>query len=70
MRVRDDTRGHSEEGETKDSRIRRFLREKDIYDEGEFDARALRAGDDGLCVSGQVKDRDERKYWQKPPENR
>lgn len=70
MRVRDDTRGNSEEGETKDSRIRRFLRDKDMYEDGEFDGRALRKGDEGLCVSGQVVDTDKPRYWEKPPEQR
>lgn len=58
-------------GESKDDRIRRFLREKEAYGEGEFDGRALRAGEDeGLCATGQVADRDKPRFWEKPPENR
>lgn len=69
MEARENTRGKSGEGETKDSRIRRFLRDNGEYSEGEFDGRALRPGDEGLCAPGLTKDKDDRRYWQKPPEN-
>jgi len=69
MRTRQDTKEKGVAGESKDERIRRFLREKEVYGEGEFDARALRAGeDDGLCAPGLVGRRDERRFWEKPPE--
>lgn len=70
MQARQDAREQSEGGETKDQRIRRFLRDKEVYTEGEFDGRVLREGDDGLCASGAVKDRDQPRFWEKPPENR
>jgi len=67
MQTRLDTK---DAGEGKDARIRRFLRDKEAYGEGEFDARALRADDEGLCAPGLVGDRDARRFWEKPPENR
>jgi len=71
MRTRQDTKDKGVAGESKDDRIRRFLREKEVYGEGEFDARALRAGeDDGLCAPGLVGGRDQARFWEKPPENR
>lgn len=68
MKARQDALDMSEGGESKEKRIRRFLSQKEIYDDGEFDARVLRSGDDGMCDSGAVKDRDVPKFWEKPPE--
>lgn len=57
------TGGGGREG--KERRIKRFLQS-----EGEFDARVLREGDQGLCAPGMVKERGEPRFWEKPPENR
>lgn len=51
--------------EGKERRIKRFLQS-----EGEFDARVLRVGDEGLCAPGLVKERGEPRFWEKPPENK
>lgn len=73
MEARQNTREQDSlqgQGGAKDRRIRRFLSQSGDYPEGEFDPRAQRPGDEGLCAPGLIKDKDERRFWEKPPENR
>lgn len=67
MAARDDAM-ESAGTETKGDRIKRWVRERDDYAEGEPDGRILRTDDDGLCASGIVTDKDELPFWKKPPE--
>jgi hypothetical protein len=72
MRARQDAIEQSNSGENKKKRIQRFIASIEGapgYDaSGEFEPRALRPGeDDGLCISGTTKDRDQPRFWEKPP---
>lgn len=69
MAARQNSLEYGGEGrETKEGRIKRFLREADGYEEGEADGRALREGDEGLCAPGLVGSKGEKRFWEKPPE--
>ena len=70
MAARRDSLDNADEGETKEGRIRRFIRDKDAYKEGEFDGRVLSKDDDAMCVSQAVKTRNDKRFWELPPENR
>lgn len=68
MSARDDAM-ESAGSSTKGDRIRRWVRERDDYGEGEVDGRTLRAGtDDDVCASGVVADKDEEPFWKRPVE--
>lgn len=68
MSARDDAL-ESAGSTTKGDRIRRWVRERDEYGEGEIDGRTSRAGtDDDVCASGVVKNRDEEPFWKRPLE--
>ncbi|KAI9715794.1 MAG: hypothetical protein M1828_000699 [Chrysothrix sp. TS-e1954] len=70
MRARDGAKDPSGVSETRQDRMRRFVRERERYSEDEFDGRALDKDDPGMCVSGATKDRDEEPFWKKPPDIR
>jgi len=73
MRARQDAIDQSTSGENKKKRIQRFIQSVENgggyeFAQESFEPRALRPGeDDGLCASGAVKDRDEPRFWEKPP---
>lgn len=71
MRARQDALD-SAGAESKRERIQRFIAsvEGSSYEPEDFEPRALRPGiDDDVCASGAVKDRDQPRYWEKPPES-
>lgn len=70
MRARDDAREQASMGEGKKQRIQRFLKEREGYEHGQFDARSGSGHEDGLCAAEMVKNRDEEPFWRRPPEVR
>lgn len=52
----------------REDRIKKWVREREGYSEGEFDGRTARLSEDSFCGSGMTKDRGEVPFWKKPPE--
>lgn len=69
MRARQDTIDQSAIGENKKDRIRRFIASVEGEEQSLFEPRSQRPGlDDDVCSTATIKDRDQPRYWEKPPE--
>ena len=66
LEARNDARETSRES-TKGERIKKWVRQKEGYSDGEPDGRTTRLGDD-FCGSNAIKDKDEEPFWKRPPE--
>lgn len=69
-KAREDSARAKGSGESSKDRLKRWVREKEDYEESEPDGRtaALEGDGDGICRSGKIKDRDEVPFWKRPPE--
>ena len=52
----------------KEERIKKWVRRREGYQEGEPDGRTAALNEEGFCGSNITKDRDEVPFWKKPPE--
>lgn len=69
MRARQDTIDQSTVGESKKDRIRRFIASVEGEEQSVFEPRSSIPGiDQDVCAPGSIKDRDQPRYWEKPPE--
>lgn len=53
--------------QSKDTRIRNWVRSRDEYHDDGPDGRTAMPGDDALCAPGMTKDRDDPAFWERPP---
>ncbi|KAI9670210.1 MAG: hypothetical protein M1831_006423 [Alyxoria varia] len=66
--ARENGRAAAAQHSGKKDRIRKWVREREGYTDGEPDGRAARGDDGGICASNDIKERDQPPFWKRPPE--
>ena len=66
--ARENGRAAAAQHSGKKDRIRKWVREREGYADGEPDGRTARRDEGAICASNDIKERDQPSFWRRPPE--